>query len=361
MLELKKASISQKSDTTDIGELLFEELGYLIIPDGGKNLMNRSYLFLLFGLSLMLLYGAMCPVLANAPATAKIVFNSTVDGNEEIYTMNPDGSQRVRLTHHPGRDSAPAWSPTGEQIVFHSDRDGKWDIYIMDADGTNLRRMFKTLAHREHPAWSPDGKWIAYTLLPEWAVYIAKIDGRDAKRIASTGWLGGKPAWSPNGTQIVFCLTQAIDPLSYQLQFANLQTGNRETIHPEPWLRMDQPTWSPNGNQIAFFRVPFLRRDINKGTIYTINRLGGELRRIVSEKGGSASQPAWSPDGEELLYQQKIGNHVQLFKINLRTGQTQKLTRGGHNYRADWFDPRVLPVQPAKETLTTTWAEVKKE
>lgn len=185
--------------------------------------------------------------------------------------------------------------------------------------------------------------------------------GRNARRVASTGWLGGEPAWSPDGTQIAFHLTQAIDPLSYQLRLANPQTGDRETIHPEPWLRMDEPAWSPNGDQIAFAHVPLMRKDLPKGTICTMNRFGGELRQIVSEKGRRVSQPAWSPDGEELLYQQKIGNHTQLFKINLRTGQTQKLTRGDHNFCADWFDPGVLPVQPTKQTLTTTWAEVKKE
>lgn len=325
--------------------------------------MNRSYLSFFLGLSLILLCGGMCPVLANAPATAKIVFNSTRDGNTEIYMMNPDGSQPVRLTDHRARDMAPAWSPTGEQIVFTSDRDGKWDIYIMDVDGTNVRRVFKTLAHREYPTWSPDGKWIAYTMLPEWALYIAKIDGRNAKRVASTGLLGGEPAWSPDGTQIAFCLAQAIDPGSYQLRLVNPRTGDQETIHPEPWLRMDQPDWSPKSDQIAFFHVPLMREDIlkGKGTIYTLNRFGGELKQIVSEKGGQASQPAWSPDGEELLYQQKVGNHTQLFKINLRTGQIQKLTHRGHNFHADWFDPQVLPVQPAKQTLTTTWAEVKKK
>jgi len=323
--------------------------------------MNRSCVFLFLGLSLLLLCEAMSPVLANAPATAKIVFNSTVDGNAEIYMMNPDGSQRVRLTNHPARDLAPVWSPTGEQIAFTSDRDGKWDIYLMDADGTNVRRVFKTLAHREYAVWSPDGKWIAYTQLPEWAIYIAGIDGRSVKRVASTGWLGGEPAWSPDGTQIAFCLTQVINPGSYQLQLANPRTGNQKTIHPKPWLRMDQPAWSPDGDQIAFAHIPVLRQDLPKGTIYTMNRFGGELRRIVSEEGGRASAPEWSPDGEELLYQQKIGNHLQLFKINLHTGQTQKLTRRGHNFHADWFDPRVLPVQPTKQTLTTTWAEVKKE
>ena len=323
--------------------------------------MSRSCLSLFLGVSLILLCEVMCPVLANAPATAKIVFTSTLNGNAEIYMMNPDGSQQVRLTNHPARDFAPACSPTGEQVVFNSDRDGMWDIYIMDADGTNVKRVFKTLDHREYPAWSPDGKWIVYTLTSEWAIYIANIDGRNAKRVASTGLLGGDSAWSPDGTQIAFCLTQALNPGSYQLRLVNPQTGDQETIHPEPWLRMDEPAWSPNGDQIAFTHLPVLKQDFLKGTIYTMKRFGGELRRIVSEKGGRASLPVWSPDGAELLYQQQIGNHLQLFKINLRTGQTQKLTHRGHNFHADWFDPRVLPVQPAKQTLTTTWAEVKKK
>ena len=52
---------------------------------------------------------------------------------------------------------------------------------------------------------------------------------------------------------------------------------------------------------------------------------------------------------------------MQLFKINLRTGQTQKLTHRGSNFHADWFDPRVLPVQPSTVLLTTLWGRLKQE
>ena len=54
---------------------------------------------------------------AEAPIRPKIVFNSTRDGNIEIYMMDTDGKQQVRLTQHPDADFQPVWSPTGEQIL----------------------------------------------------------------------------------------------------------------------------------------------------------------------------------------------------------------------------------------------------
>ena len=54
----------------------------------------------------------------------KIVFQSNRTGNADIYTMNPDGSNRVQLTTTPSEDVDPRWSPDGTRIVFASDRTG---------------------------------------------------------------------------------------------------------------------------------------------------------------------------------------------------------------------------------------------
>ena len=117
--------------------------------------MKRLYFYLLCCVGFILLCCSVCPVLAQAPTRAKIVFTDTSDGNAEIYVMNTDGSERVRLTDHPGDDFDPTWSPNGEHIAFVSERDhaGLYDIYLMDPNGQNIRPAFDELDYRTAPAW----------------------------------------------------------------------------------------------------------------------------------------------------------------------------------------------------------------
>ena len=51
--------------------------------------------------------------------------------------MNSDGSGQLRLTDNRATDYDPAWSPDGEKITFISNRDGNDEIYTMDADGSH--------------------------------------------------------------------------------------------------------------------------------------------------------------------------------------------------------------------------------
>ena len=86
--------------------------------------MGTMRLLVFFLLKVLVLNTNVYLVFAKAPTTPKILFTSTRDGNREVYTMNPDGSEQVRLTQHPGNDLQAVWSPTGEKILFISDRGG---------------------------------------------------------------------------------------------------------------------------------------------------------------------------------------------------------------------------------------------
>jgi Tol biopolymer transport system component len=85
-----------------------------------------------------------------SPDGTKIAFMFNQHDHQEIYVMNADGSNRVRLTQEEpftGRapnNVSPAWSPDGRHIAFFSDRNGKWELYVMNADGSNQRPMFET-------------------------------------------------------------------------------------------------------------------------------------------------------------------------------------------------------------------------
>ena len=78
-----------------------------------------------------------------SPNGSKIVFQSSRDGQAEIYVMNPDGTGQTRLTNNPAWDTAPAWSPDGTKILFTSLRDDVMNpaLYVMNADGSNQTRL----------------------------------------------------------------------------------------------------------------------------------------------------------------------------------------------------------------------------
>ena len=97
-----------------------------------------------------------------SPDGSRLAFSSDRDGNTEIYLMNVDGSNVVRLTNNPASDTEPGWSPDDKLIAFSSDRDGNIEIYIMDVEKTlqsageaNVRRLTIHPGDDTGPAWRP--------------------------------------------------------------------------------------------------------------------------------------------------------------------------------------------------------------
>ena len=94
---------------------------------------------------------------------AKITFNSNRDGNWEIYIMNIDGSEQVRLTNNQtdannpasANDWVPSFSPDGSKIAFLSGRDKNDEIYIMNIDGSEQIRLTNNPANDRNPSFSP--------------------------------------------------------------------------------------------------------------------------------------------------------------------------------------------------------------
>lgn len=327
--------------------------------------MRNKCLSVVSVLSVVLLWASVYAVLAEAPKTPKIAFSSYRDGVQDIYLMNPDGTEWVNLTNDPASDVAPAWSPTGEHIIFSSDRDRSprsWDLYLMDADGSNVRPVFDKSKNRSGGRWSPDGKQITYTSFEkgQWTVYIASIEGKKEERVA----LGGSGDWSPDGTKLVMTVGW---PKRMRIVMLDLQTYKQKFVFPPEarpsWMGGDVE-WSPIRNKLVFswlHQVP-LGDFLETETIYTVNPDGTDLQQIVPEGGPRAVSPTWSPRGDTLLYQKLApGNKWKIFKIGLDGGQPVQLTEPGFHHLGDWFDPEfALPVSPQPQLLTTTWGKLKK-
>ena len=107
----------------------------------------------------------------------KIVFEITQNGNADIYKMDSDGNNQIRLTYHPGMDLLPTWSPNGQQIAFHSDRAGNAEVYVMDTDGSNLRNLTRHPAYDGGPHWHPNGEQIVFASSRGPGIYTMDTNG----------------------------------------------------------------------------------------------------------------------------------------------------------------------------------------
>jgi hypothetical protein len=88
-----------------------------------------------------------------APWSQKIAFDSSRDGDYEIFTMNSNGTGQTQLTSNSSDDTEATWSPDEQKIVFRSQRDGNAEIYSIAANGTGETRLTTNTAFDSHPDW----------------------------------------------------------------------------------------------------------------------------------------------------------------------------------------------------------------
>jgi 7,8-dihydropterin-6-yl-methyl-4-(beta-D-ribofuranosyl)aminobenzene 5'-phosphate synthase len=72
----------------------------------------------------------------------------------DIHVIRPDGTDERRVTTDAGMEEDPVWSPDGRHIAFQSMKEGTFDIYIVDRDGGNWVKLTQDPAHDYWPTWA---------------------------------------------------------------------------------------------------------------------------------------------------------------------------------------------------------------
>ena len=110
-----------------------------------------------------------------SPDGMQIAFVSGLDGNDNIFVMDVDGSNRIRVTNNPAADRHPDWSPDGRQIAFQSHRDGSWDIFLVTLNTYVETQITSDPGEHKEPSWSPDGTKLAFGSRQD--IYTINADG----------------------------------------------------------------------------------------------------------------------------------------------------------------------------------------
>jgi Tol biopolymer transport system component len=211
----------------------------------------------------------------------------------DVYLMNPDGAILQNLTNDATVQSCtPAWSPDGSQIAFcEGALNGSAEIWTMSPDGTNRVRRTNNTNDDINPAWHPGGGIIAYQKnrgsgwgYDLWTVNLGT--GVEAALAASANAFDGTPSFAPSGTAVVY----ASDRTGNMEIFWKPMDGSAETNLTNNAANDATPSISPDGTRIAF-----ASNRAGYSAIWVMNADGTGATQLTTLRLGVTLLPRWSP------------------------------------------------------------------
>jgi TolB protein len=276
---------------------------------------------------------AICAALA-PPASAtfpgkngRIAFEipSGSEGEGDIYTMNPDGSDVLQLTFFSstgGSAQGGSWSPDGRQIAFVGAANavnGPFQLWIMNSDGSNQHLLLNDPDYGDWvPSFSPDGGQIVFTRCGiDCAIYQINADGSGLKAIthfnSDTDVVDWGPVYSPDGTTIAFTsLWRAGVMEAIYLMNAD---GSGMRIFTPPSLGSIWADWSPGGDELVFYSNDPFDCGVEcfplSSELWSITTNSGKTTRLTFNNrhwDGIDSvphdvNPSWSPQGDAIVFE----------------------------------------------------------
>ncbi len=249
----------------------------------------------------------------------KIIFQSTGEYEcDQIFIMNPDGTDKHLVSTGKGRTTCSYFYPDGKSILYASTHLGgdmcpqkpdhskgyvwalydDYDIFKADLDGKNLVKLTDVKGYDAEATISPKGDKIIFTSTRNGDIdlYSMNLDGSEVKQLTDIPGYDGGAYYSYDGSMIVFRASRFDDPAKLKEYQDLLAEG---LIRP------------------------------GKLEIYVMNADGSNIRQVTNN-GAANFGPYFFPDGKRIIYcsnqDDPKGRNFDLYMINVDGTGNERIT-----------------------------------
>ncbi|MBA7466980.1 Tol-Pal system protein TolB [subsurface metagenome] len=258
-------------------------------------------------------------------STKKIVFVSNKTGNEDIFSMNLDGSELTQLTDHPGMDTYPSVSPNGKKIAYTSDIDGTWQLVLMNWDGTEKVQITNN-RKSGYPTWSFDSRYIFFEMYidGDWELYRIDSGGSNVKRLTFNP---NADDWHPYSHPFQCKVFYESGTIGHEDIYIMDYDGENIKKVSENNRRKRVPAISIDAKLIAFMGY-----EGKNSNIFIMDNNGENIQKLT-DNPENCGHPDISPDNAFITYEGKVNGQNEIFIMNIDGSNQIQLTNiPGHDW-----------------------------
>jgi len=276
------------------------------------------------------------------------------DGQALVYSMGGslwkqqvDSDKATELTHGPGYDYQPDWSPDGRSIVFARHNEQAIELWRLDVSSGKLQQLTSTNAVTVEPRYSPDGKRLAYVSTAatgHFELFVAPLDDQGrlgAPRVAVppreskiARYYYSKhdhtinPSWTPDGKRLVFVSNREIAYGTGDLCSVAVDDASdfKCFVHEETSWRA-RPQVAPDGRRVLY--SSYERRQWHQLWLTT---LAGDAPLPLTFGDFDATAARWSPDGRRIAYISNEDGNLALQVLEVVGGERTRVVARERQY-----------------------------
>lgn len=305
--------------------------------------------------------------------------------NREVFVMNADGSDNKQITKTGFAENEAVWIKGGTKIAFLCNESGSSQLWEMNPDGTDRKRLSDYDKDIEGFAFSPDEKKVLfisqvktvnstadkypdldkatgviitdlmYKHWDEWVTtaphpFVADFDGKSISNPVDVmeGELFESPmkpfggieqlAWNTTSDKIAYTSRKktgkeyAISTNS-DIYVYDLNTKQTTNITEENKGYDTNPTYSPDGKSIAWLSMERDGYEADQNRLMVMNLETGEKTFVSKDFDSNVDSYCWSADCERIYFTGVWHGESQVYQIDLANGnKITLLTEGMYDY-----------------------------